>query len=146
MAKIAQISAEHPLTFYPMVTKVSDDPHLEALAEQLENPRLVLCDFPLEGNPCLEVSDLQQVEKLLNWLAGDTRWGSVIESTLQSLSEDAQGRPLLSAFMTVSEFADLAAEPDAGTLVPGLAAACASWGALGATNIYFEGYKATATT
>lgn len=142
MAQLTQIKADLPLIFYPMVEQTLIDPQMQALAKQVDNPRLVLCDYPLEGRPEFEINTPDHVRTVLNWLMANERWASVIERSLQCLAQDHQGRELLTAFVNPEDFADLAMDADRAGLMPGLVAAVEAWRSLGITRIYFDGYKA----
>lgn len=143
MATIRQIDPNLPVTIFPMIQRQLDDPEMVSLANSVGNPRLLLCDFPLDGEPQHQVTDTEQTTALLAWLDSHEIWGPEIEHTLQSLSQDDQGREHLTAFMPPEVFEHLAKHLELSGYLPGLGQLITEWRAQGATNIYFEGYRRT---
>ncbi|WP_324729646.1 hypothetical protein [Pseudomonas chlororaphis] len=141
MSKISQIDRNMPLTFYACVSEVVADPVMVALADQLQMPHLLNCDVPLPPASQVEVRDQATVELVLGWLQQNQRWCARIESTLQCMANDSDGRPLLTAFMPIDEFAMLVEDLVIEGLLPDLHLPLAEWRAKGATNFYIDGYR-----
>lgn len=140
MSTINQIDASLPLIFYPTVQGKIDDPALIDLAQKLNIPNLLICEYPLEGLE-LPVSEGVKIQRVLDWLQGNSRWKAAIERTLQCLAEDKDGRPFLTAFMGIEEFTELAGDLASSGVLPGLQGSVAHWREMGATSCSFEGYR-----
>jgi len=139
MSTISQIDACLPLAFYPSVEGKIDYPEMVELAEKLQNPNLLKCDYPIEGLT-FEVNGVR-AKAILDWLSEHPRWRREIESTLQCLAQDLEGRPLLTAFMQIDKFEELADELAGSGLLPGFREIVAHWRERGATSGYIDGYR-----
>lgn len=140
MGTISQIDTSRPLAFYPSVLGKIDVPEIVALAEELQIPNLLKCEYPIEGLQ-FTVNDAAAIKATLDWLQGHPRWKREVESTLQCLAEDGEGRPLLTAFMQIDEFEELAVELAANGLLPGIRETVALWRERGATSGNLDGYR-----
>jgi hypothetical protein len=140
MSSLDKIDMHMPLAFYASVNCQLTDPEMVALAERLKQPRLLNCSVPLAETSELVISDPAVVKKILSWLKTNEQWRSKIEETLQGLTQDKQGRPLLSAFMPMAELVMLGADlhtqglHDSRTIF-------GEWQSMGAAEGNFEGYE-----
>jgi hypothetical protein len=110
------------------------------LAKRMNMPRLLLCDVPLEGVPALEIVDPDSVSRLLTWLESNEKWKSRIEATLQCMSE-IDGKPLLTAFMPISEMVLLGQDLMAESQFSDLHLPFAQWHDMGAETGYIDGFR-----
>jgi hypothetical protein len=121
-----------------------NDPEMVALAQSMNNPRLLLCDTPLDNslNSVISAGDL--TAGVLDWLSNHDKWSTRINDCLQCLAEDSEGRRLLTAFMPVGDFEQMADDMAASGFATDLPAKVAQWRELGAVRGYFEGYSSQA--
>ncbi|NWA23948.1 hypothetical protein HX866_03500 [Pseudomonas gingeri] len=141
MSKLSQIDTKMPLNFYACVNETITDPEMVALAERMQMPNFLMCDVPLDGAPPVVIDDPVKVELILSWLRANHKWSARIEETLQSMANDSEGRPLLTAFMPAEEFAIFADDLAANEQLADLHLPFAEWRAMGATTGYFDGYE-----
>jgi hypothetical protein len=139
MRNLDQLDRTMPLAFYACVNETLTDPEMVELAERMNMPLLLSCDIPLEGVQVL-IEDPAIVDQMLTWLQANQKWRSSLESTLQCLAEH-DGRPLLTAFMPMSEFLALGEDLMADKQFAGLEFPFAQWQAMGATRGYIDGYR-----
>ncbi|NWC83167.1 hypothetical protein HX798_23170 [Pseudomonas putida] len=143
MGTISQIDAGQPLVFYPSIAGKVDVPEMVHLANELQNPDLLNCERPIEGLE-LAVADAATVQGVLGWLQRHSRWRGELESSLQGLAVDRAGRPLLTAFIPMEVFEELAGELATTQLIPSLRETLSHWRARGATTAILEGYRVEA--
>lgn len=137
MSKLSHINTKMPITFYACVAEIDTDPEMVSLAEQMKMPRLLNCTVPLAG---AEIVIRESVE-VTNWLRSSPRWSARIEETLQCMAEDADGRPLLTAFMPIDELVMLAEDLNSDFAALDLRPTFVEWQAMGATEGCFDGYR-----
>lgn len=143
MGTISQIDAGQPLVFYPSIAGKVDVPEMMELANELQNPDLLNCERPIEGLEFV-VAEAATVQAVLGWLQSHARWRDVVESSLQCLAVDRAGRPLLTAFIPMEVFEDLAGELATTQLIPCLRETLSNWMARGATTVFLEGFRLAA--
>ncbi|WP_054086167.1 MULTISPECIES: hypothetical protein [Pseudomonas syringae group] len=136
MSKISNIDTKMPITFYACRVEIVTDPEMVSLAEQMKMPRLLNCTVPLADAEIV----IRESVVVMNWLSSSPRWSARIEETLQCLAEDANGRPLLTAFIPINELIMLAEDLNSDCALD-LRPAFVEWQALGATEGCFDGYR-----
>lgn len=139
MSSLAQFDRSMPLAFYPCREGQVEDTSIVALAERLQAPQLMRCDIQM-GQLEAIVEDASVVGDLLEWLQAHPRWREEVESTLQCLAE-RDGRALLTAWMSIDQFEELANEMASSGLAVELASRVAEWREYGATSAYIDGYR-----
>lgn len=143
MGAISQIDANQPLVFYPSIACKVDVPEMVQLANELQNPDLINCELPIEGLE-FAVADAATVQGVLGWLQRHSRRRGELESSLQGLAVDRAGRPLLTAFIPLEVFEELAGELATTQLIPSLRETLSHWRARGSTTAILEGYRVEA--
>ena len=112
------------------------------LAEKMKMPNLLIYSVSVPGAVDIVIRDPAAVEQILNWLQQHRNWGVKIEETVQGLTHDADGRPLLTASMPINEFVTLAEELNADMTFD-LRQAFRDWQTSGAVEGNIDGYSNT---
>jgi len=139
MAKLIQIDPSMPISFTPHRNERITDAVMVDLAEQMNLPNLLLCDTPLADTEPLELRN--EAAAVLHWAQNHEKWCARLEETLQSMSQDLEGRPFLTAFMPIGELEALAKDLADSGLAPQLLHLTKQWQAQGATMGYIDGYR-----
>lgn len=142
MSDLSRIDSALPITFYATVYEQITDPEMIKLSEKMKMPNLLRCSVPMPGVVDVVIRDPAAVEQILNWLRQHQKWGVKIEETLQGLARDAEGRPLLTAFMPINELVTLADELNADNICD-LRETFAGWQAMGTVEGNMDGYSNT---
>ncbi|HEY8097280.1 MAG TPA: hypothetical protein VIE65_14440, partial [Methylobacter sp.] len=124
---------------------LSDDPVLIKLAEQHDNIGMRMVSGYI-GEP-LALSPVEG--KVLLDFIGCGRWRKYFDCNLQGLACDKDGNDFLTGWMSLDEFVAVIGSPvPDNKIVAGifwrLQIAVQAWQALGADEVYFDGYKKVA--
>lgn len=139
MAKLIQIDPSMPISFTPHRNERITDAVMVDLAEQMKLPNLLLCDTPLaDAEPLMLHSEAAAV---LHWAQNHEKWRARLEETLQSMCQDIEGRPFLTAFMPIEELEALAKDLADSGHIPELRQLAVQCRAQGATMGYIDGYR-----
>lgn len=142
MSDLSRIDSTMPITFYARVGEQITDPEMIKLSEKMKMPNLLKCSVPMPGAVDVVIHDPAAVEQILNWLRQHQKWSARIEETLQGLTHDAEGRPLLTASMPINEFVTLAEDLNADMIFD-LRQAFRDWQTAGAVEGNIDGYSNT---
>lgn len=139
MATLKDIDHDRDISITPAIRTKIDDPLIVNLARERKDPNLLKCDSPVvEHSIVLKGS---HARRFLEWLA-TTPWGTVLEKDLQSMTETAKGEPLLSTWLDLARFEQLANDAHAaGALPQSLQSNFADWRSLGIGNVYLDGFS-----
>jgi hypothetical protein len=142
MSNLSRIDSALPITFYATVYEQITDPEMINLAEKMKMPNLLRCSVSMPGAVDIVIRDPAAVEQILNWLQQHRKWGVKIAETLQGLTHDAEGRPLVTASMPINEFVTLAEDLNADMIFD-LRQAFRDWETAGAVEGNIDGYSNT---
>ncbi|MCA8198467.1 hypothetical protein [Burkholderia vietnamiensis] len=137
MATLQQIDRTKALSFSGYRTVKLTDPEMVALAARLQLPQMLNSDEPVADGKEIAPED---AARILDRMA-DSAWCPIFEADLQCMSEDAEGRPFLTTWLSLEQFRrflDCIADMPVHS---GLAIALAEWESKGAQKIYFDGYQ-----
>ncbi|WP_175857924.1 hypothetical protein [Burkholderia anthina] len=137
MATLQQIDRTKVLSFSGYRTVRTTDPEMVALAARLQLPQMLNSDEPVADSK--EIAP-EHAARILDRMA-DPAWCSMFEADLQCMSEDGEGRPFLTTWLSLEQFRTFL---DSIVDIPvhsGLAIAIAEWESKGAQKIYFDGYQ-----
>lgn len=140
MATLKMIDAGRPITLMAHKRGRITDHGMVALATKLELPQLLNVSQGIDDAERLEI---REAESFIAWLQAK-QWASRLEQDLQCISEDGEGRPLLTTWISAGEFERLVADAQGTAFYATLQRALEMWRQLGADEIVFEGYKAVA--
>jgi len=136
MDKISMVDATKPVWLSPRTYGTITDPELAPKLEKFGMP--LETSWPTEGADQLTI---EQPADFLAWLQ-TTRWGTQLEVILQSVSEDEIGRPFLSSWLDIGQFANLVADAENTSFGNVLAQALDAWIARGDVDeVFFDGYE-----
>ncbi|MFS2158574.1 hypothetical protein ACCD10_14580 [Pseudomonas sp. Pseusp122] len=139
MSDLSHIDSTMPITFHARVWEQITDPEMIKLSEKMKMPNLLKCSVQMPGAVDVVIRDPAAVEQILNWLRQHQKWSVRIEETLQGLAQDAEGRPLLTAFMPISELVMLEDELNADNVCD-LRETFVAWQAMGEIEGNIDGY------
>jgi hypothetical protein len=138
MSTLKDIDHTRTVSIYPTFEARVDEPVIIELAEQLKNPNLLRCDEPLEGRQ-ITLMDAD-ARRFLEWLAA-TRWGAILETDLQCVTETAKGEPLLTTWLELTVFTEMASEANAANVLPVLKETLNDWRECHVKNVYIDGFR-----
>lgn len=137
MATLNQIDRTKALSFYGYKTVKLTDPEMVALAARMSLPQMLCSDQPVDEGIKVGPDD---AVPLLDRMA-EHEWRSQFEPDLQCISEDAEGRPFLTTWVSVDVFRCFAESVADLRIRSILRTALRKWEDLGARRIYVDGYK-----
>ena len=137
MATLSMIDTTKSVTLRAHSRSQVMDSELVELSKRLNMPRLLNVSSPVCGAQELRIEDSAG---FLTWLSA-TAWLKRLEEELQCVSQDRDGRPILTALINMGEFEQLVADAKGSKYGAALQQAIGSWMAIGADEIAFEGYK-----
>ena len=100
MATLQQIDRTKALSFSGYRTVRTTDPEMVALAARLQLPQMLDSDEPVADGK--EIAP-EHAARILDRMA-EPAWRSMFEADLQCMSEDGEGRPFLTTWLSLQQF------------------------------------------
>jgi hypothetical protein len=136
MAHVEMINPDKPLTLAGHKTIISTDSVFTDLAKSMGDERLQMVSEPISDIITLSPDETRAFLQMV--IASPQR--ILFDQNLQGLAQTADGFPLLSGWMKLSEFAGFVASLDDSPLSTRLNSLVSSWGELGAEEVFFDGF------
>lgn len=137
MATLQQIDRTRPMSVWGSNAVKVTDPELVELAERMALPQLMVCE-ELVGE-VLKI-DAAEVATFLDRIS-KPEWRASFETDLQCISEDMQGRPLLTTWISIEVFHQFLKDIADLQIHPRLTEAVREWEGRGARTINVDGYQ-----
>lgn len=137
MALIQSIDRSKPMYLDGNIEVPHHEPVIEELALQMNQPQLRYCDVSSGDRVTLPPSE---ANSFLSFLAM-TDWGSIVEQDLQCMSQTSEGDPLLTSWLELDQFVELAEAAYAAGALPPLSDVFERWSASGVVRVYIEGFR-----
>jgi hypothetical protein len=118
------------------------DPEMVDMSKRMNIPQLLKLSAAIEGAQELYISD---AAGLLGWIQ-DADWSARLEEDLQCISQDQEGRPILSTWISMDEFEKLATDAEGTKHGAQIQKALEVWKAIGPAEITFEGHRYVSAT
>jgi len=136
MATLKMIDTTKPLELSAQSVGRVNDPRMEKLAREQSMPQLLNVWSRTDGT---EPLFLAESADFIAWLHS-TPWGHRVEADLQCMSNDAEGRPLLTGWVSFAEFGRLVADARDSIFGERLRRAHDAWAALEPHQVLFDGH------